>query len=1424
MIKTIRKFYLVGFFLIVYTSTFSQWQLHQTGADEGLSHNRVTSIIQDKNGYLWFATLNGVNKYDGYSMKHYNYGAGDKGLSSSVIFKLFEDKDGFIWVGTISGLNRIDPDTGKIDTYFEVGDIPDFTGRNRIYQSESGIFLINSLDGLKFFEIDDQGKLKYEFFLNKYGGVKLNIENIKPSANGKFWLLTPSKTVKLHQIDIIRDGTTPKLSIEATDYRDSLFDSESTVLDILEYPKNMFWAINEDLELLNIKLNTDLKVVESKKIELKASVNPSQLKEQRIINMSGDKDGRIWIAGNRLLLNYNVESGEIRNLSNDKQLKNVIDNQDFQKIFIDNSNVLWLCALTNGLFKMDLESHSFYNSTEYLDNKYSSRLFKSQIVTICEDKKGNFWFGTEDGIITALDKDVFKNNPSNTTGSPIIYLDSVKGIKTYKATMFPEVKRLISDSEGAIWVGALNGLFKIQYNEISETYNIKEIDDIEDDFGNIIDNRVFAIKEDRQGNIWFGSWEKGVIKMTFNKQTNSYYAVNYNASSKDSTSLSSNNVRDIIEDDQGVIWVATVNGLNKLNRSSTGEVTFEKFYNNPEDSNSLSSSHIVDIHQAKNGDLYIGTYGGGLNRLTYSNKDDYKFTHYTVEDGLPSDVVSQLKEDFKGNIWSIHTRQISKLNPSTGKIIYFEKEDGFNVDQFVDNAMEFTSSGMMLCGGVGGFTFFHPNNLTVNTQKPQVTLTDFKLFNESIGVNEKIDGKIILNKGLNETEKIVLPYDLNSFEFEFSSMHFSNPKKNRYKFVLEGFEEKSHSTTGQERKFASYTNVPPGDYVFKVYGSNSSSIWSDVPKEIMITITPPWYLTTTAIVFFIFLLAVIGFIVNRVRWNQIKLKNQIKLESALHEKSEEMNQMKLRFFTNISHELRTPLTLIIGPLQQIMEGSNDAKYLQRLNAIMYKNSTRLLKLINQLLDFRSAESGNVNLIVEEGDFVSFLTEIYNAFEEIAIERQVNFKFKSNKKSIEGWFDNDKIEKVVYNLLSNAFKFTPSGKSITLNVDKKNIDGKDCAIIKVVDEGVGISSEDLSSVFERFYQVKKESNSIQTGSGLGLAYTKRLVKIHKGTISMDSTVNKGTTCTVSIPISKDEYEDDSMLEIRPKQYDFSFVKNEVKDFKNDLITPPKATKKVKYTKDTPTLLIVEDNADLREYLSNYFENYYKVINAKNGKEGLDLALKMGPDIIISDLMMPIMNGVEMCKTIKNDINTSHIPVIILTAKLGLENEKEGLEAGADEFVLKPFNMEILRLRVNNILKTKQQWAEKFKTKSTPSSWKELSSKLDKNFLKKSFKFIDKNIDNSDYSVEKFSLDIGMSRSALHKKIKSITGQSASEFIRTIRIKRAATLMLSGQYSITEVIFMVGFSDAKYFRTCFKKQFGQTPSEYIKDFKGKKEGEK
>ncbi|MGK0255383.1 MAG: signal transduction histidine kinase/DNA-binding response OmpR family regulator, partial [Mariniflexile sp.] len=815
--------------------------------------------------------------------------------------------------------------------------------------------------------------------------------------------------------------------------------------------------------------------------------------------------------------------------------------------------------------------------------------------------------------------------------------------------------------------------------------------------------------------------------------------------------------------------------------------------------------------------LYVGTFGGGLNQIEISN-NTLNFKHYTKKEGLPSDVVYQIKEDNQGNIWMLHVREISKLNPKTGAVTYFENQDGINVSEFKDNAMLFTNSGMMLCGGVNGITFFQPDRLSVNEIKPQLIISDFKLFNEIILPLEKRNGKVILKKGINETKKIVLPYSLNSMEFVFSSLHFSNPEKNQYKYILEGFDEKWQYSKGNERRFASYTNVPPGNYIFKVFGSNSVGVWTDEPKEISVLINKPWYLTTLAIFIFSLLTFAIIYSFVKIRLNQIHLKSKMDIESAVHENSEEMNQMKLQFFTNISHELRTPLTLIVGPLSQIMNGRADTKDIPKLNSIMYKNSNRLLKLINQLLDFRKAESGNLNLIVQNDELVSFVGEVFTAFEDIALEKDIKFLFLSPKKELDAWFDNDKIEKILYNLLSNAFKFTPKGKGITVSLEKETINSEDYAIIKVIDFGIGIPKDELISIFDRFYQTRKENNAINEGSGLGLAYIKHLVEIHKGEINIQSEFHKGTTCTVTIPISKTAYSNNSIIELQPQKYDFKYTKIGVDVIKENQLIPKKTIKSAKeHSKETPLLLIVEDNRELQDYLVTFFSYDYRILTANNGKEGLEQAIKNIPSVIISDLMMPEMNGIEMCKKLKTDINTSHIPILILTAKAGLENEKEGLETGADEFILKPFNIEVLKLRLDNILRTKEQWIQKFRTNSSSKSWKELSNKLDQKFIEKSINIIKKNLDNTEFSVEKFALEIGMSRSALFLKLKSITGQSTSEFIRTIRLNKAAKLIESGKYSITEVIYMVGFSDPKYFRTCFKKHFECTPSSYFSNFK-------
>ena len=1401
--------------LFVQFVAYPQLRLDHISGEEGLSQNTISSILQDKNGFIWIGTYYGINKYDGYSMDHFNFSDGANGLSSNLIHSLFEDHEGYIWAGTAdAGINRIHTSTGKIDRYFsEETTVGYFRNIKKIHQTKSKKLFFNAEKGLHFFKVSETGDLTIDTLVTHFNGIRHAIRDVIPASKGAHWVLTSQSDVKLWLLEENGTGNVVSPQLKSTDIKERLFN-KGYVIGFIEQAKNTFWFVSNRLELLKITINDDLEVIEKERVQLVPKDSEHLRRNKQNVSIAVDKNNRLWIAGDGLLLNYDIASRKITNLNHNKNYK--ISDKQIEDLLIDNTNLLWFGTLDNGIYKIDLDNSTFLNAANFVSttDQYTHKFHKYPLMAMCEDKEGTIWFGAQrtGGLASIQESQLNKSltNPSTQSWK----LNYFNNDPIFKHPIFNNIRRIFIDREQNIWIGSSNGLGKLTKKNGSKDFDLKVFDAINDSNGNPIKNAVFAIEEDASGNIWAGYWGKGLVKISSDANTGEYKYTNFILSEDDHKNNLSNSIRDIFEDSNKQIWVATVGGLNKVVERSDGSIHFECYLNKESDSTSLSNNHILDVFQAKNGKMYVGTFGGGLNEMEFSPNGKVQFKHYKIAQGLPSNVVYQMNEDNQGNIWMLHVREISKLNTSTGEITYFGRQDGFDIDEFQDNSMLKTSSGLLLCGGQNGFTFFNPEKLSVNNYKPQITISDFKLFDESVVPQEKIAGEVVLTKSINETSSIELPAHLNSLEFTFSSLHFSNPEKNLYKFILEGFEDKWQFSKGNERRFASYTNVPPGKYTFKVFGSNSVGIWTDAPKEIEITIKSPWYLTNSAFLIYSILFLFIGYVILRTRSNQLRLESKIALDKALHTKTVEMNTMKLQFFTNISHELRTPLTLILGPLQRIMNGNVDPLYLKKLNIVMHKNSIRLLKLINQFLDFRKAESGNLQLLVREGDLVHFVHEIFTSFEEIALEKDITFIFVCQEKAMMGWFDNDKIEKTLYNLLSNAFKFTARGKSIKIELSKIEVANKYFAEIKVIDYGIGISKEDLESVFERFYQTKKEDNSIHIGSGLGLAYTKRLMEIHKGTIAISSELHKGTTCIFTIPIGKDSYSTENIIESQLQHYDFKYTRNEVAGIKEDEIASIHISEPKVHPEETPTLLIVEDKKELQNYLSNLFSNTYIILTADNGEEGLKLALEQSPNIIISDLMMPKMNGIEMCKKIKSDIRTSHIPVIILTAKAGLEDEKEGLETGADAFVLKPFNNEILKLKVDNILRTKEQWIQKFNGSTTTNSIKKLHNRLDQEFLEKCIKIVKNNIQNPEFSVEIFSSEIGMSRSILYKKLKSISGLSTSEFTRMIRMKRAMKLLKSGRYSVTEVIYMVGFSDPKYFRKRFKEQFGNNPNEYLK----------
>ena len=1379
-----------------------QLQLNQISHINGLSQNTVNSIIQDNDGFLWIATYNGINKYDGYSMDYYDLT--NNHLTSNLIHSLFKDNDGNIWAGTPeSGINRINPNTKKTLAFFNnslnAGDFRNNPTSNfQLHQSTSGVyFYVSPKGGYNFFEISDKDTIiNHELNIDWKSGDS-SVDLAKPSINGKHWFYSSARGVKLGQTDVAFENDKIALNLINSNITEPIFEN-GFVINFHEYSKNTLYFISNKLELIEIKLNNDLEVISKKRIKIFNDSRGLSKVNYQTINFLSDNNNGLWVGGDNILINYNINTGAVFDIS--ESGNNKLENKRIKRLFVDKFNILWVGTYNSGIFKIDFENKTFLRSLAFLNkDALNNEVFhESPIKAMCEDKNGNIWLGSGGkGGIANIGVDQLEYSLSNSKQKKWVF-NYLNTNEIFQKKSFFQIKKLLNDSKGNIWVGSSSGLSKIQ--PLFNTYKT-EVFEALNNKSTPSSSPVFAIEEDHLGAIWAGYFGNGLVKLSYNSDNSDYDYFIYKNDPKNAESLSNNTIRVITEDSDKNLWVGTAFGLNKLKYDNDGSVIFQRFLKNENDENSLSNDHVLDVYQSKNGNLYVGTFGGGLNEIRVLENNEYLFKHYTIKDGLPSDVVYQIEEDSKGNLWLMHIRGMSKLNLTSGKITYFNRSFGQNFLEFRDNAMLKTSSGLIIGGTTRGFCFFDPDKLTKNKTNPQLVITDFKISNKTVNVFEKKEGKVILDKNINQTDKIELSYNLNSFEFGFSSIHFSKPKLNKYKYILEGFDDKWYYSVGNQRRFASYTNIPAGEYTFKVYGSNSAGIWVDEPKKISVLINNPWYLTTLSIFLFLALLVSVVYIFVKIRLNQIRL-----------EKSEEINQMKLQFFTNVSHELRTPLALIVSPLEQIIRGNVNIKDMPKLNSIMYKNSNRLLKLINQLLDFRKAESGNLSLMVQNDDLAYFVREVFTVFEEVALEKEIKFLFLSENKEINAWFDSDKVEKILYNLFSNAFKFTPRGKTIKVIVEVEN---KDHAIIKVIDYGIGIPEEELNSVFERFYQIRNKNISTQEGSGLGLAYINHLVKIHKGEINIKSELHKGTTCTVTLPISKAAYLKNSIIELQPQKYNFNYSTTGVSVLKESQSLRGKLAENItEHSTETPLILIVEDNRELKDYMVNFLSNEFRVLTANNGKEGLDLAIKNTPDVIISDLMMPVMDGVEMCKIIKTDINTSHIPVIILTAKSGIENEKEGLETGADEYLLKPFDIDILKLRLNNILRTKQQWIQKFKTSSTSKPWKELSNKLDQKFIKKSIEIVKKNLDNANFSVEQFALDIGMSRSSLFLKLKSVTGQSSSEFIRTIRLNNAAELINSEKYSISEIIYMVGFSDPKYFRTCFKKQFGILPSRYNK----------
>ena len=842
-----------------------------------------------------------------------------------------------------------------------------------------------------------------------------------------------------------------------------------------------------------------------------------------------------------------------------------------------------------------------------------------------------------------------------------------------------------------------------------------------------------------------------------------------------------------------------------MQKNKKGLPVFTSYRYNPNDSSSLSSNVINAIYEDSRHNLWIGTWAG-LNKFDYRTKT---FKAFRKKDGLADNVVYGIIEDDEGNFWVSTNQGISKFDPVNLTVENYNTADGLQAQEFIRGSFLKSKSGEFFFGGVNGFNSFFPNEIADNPNVPPVYITDFWIYNDLMkpGVPHSP-----LEANITETKEIVLPYTQNEFSFEFAALNYSQAFKNRYAYYLEGY-DKTWRDAGTQRK-ASYAKVPPGLYTFRVKASNNDGVWNENGAVIKIIVHPPWWKTWWAYAVYAMAIVALFLWYRQNLINRERLKNDLKLEHLELTKMQEMDKLKSYFFTNISHEFRTPLTLILSPIRDMVSGNFKGDVKKQYQMVI-RNGERLLRLINQLLDLSKLGAGSMKLKTSNLDIVQFLKPIVSAFDSLAQRSHIRFIFEHPAGAVMVYFDPDKFEKIITNLLSNAFKFTREGE-IKLSVrtlGTNSGDDSEKVEIAVIDSGAGIPQEYINSIFDHFYQVAHHSNA--EGSGIGLSLTKELVELHKGKIIVESVEGKGSTFKVRFLLGKSHLKeseiDDSNGPLVSTHKIIAGFDYPVLPVQQETVPAPELHAGI----DLPRILIVEDNNDMRGYIRQSLENNYRVLEAANGKDGLKLGLEIIPDLIISDVMMPGMDGVALCKAFKNNIYTSHIPMILLTAKADMESKLEGLETGADEYLSKPFNSYELQVRTKNLIRSREILRERFtESKKTALEPKEISiTSLDEKFLKNVLQVIEKNIADSEFRVESLGKELEMDHTAVYRKIKALTGETAVEFIRNIRLKRAAQLLKQQKLTVSEVTYHVGFNDLQYFRTCFKKQFGVSPSEYM-----------
>ncbi len=1354
----------------------------------GLAASRVFDLIEDRLGFMWFATEAGLHKYDGYKFTIYQYDHNDpNSISDNFITWLCEDVNGHLWVGTYSGgLNQFDPVTGKFSRYLYDPDNPRSLSNDNIMSisacpQDSGQFIwIGTNWGLNKFNLNT-GTFKRYFQFKRYTYTNNSIGALLCDKTGILWIGTShglyhykaeidSFLCFIEKIAVkciyedrygylwvgtARDGGLYKIDREKGYNQHYKHDEDNP----FSLSNGNVRAIGEDLQgNLWVGSYNGLNLYSKEKDNFQRIYHipndPHSLNDNQITKIFQGRFEPLWIATCRGINKIINRRNKFTGFRIEPELENKPGYHSVRAIHKDignYQNYLWVSGWGGGLFRFNMTAQSLrqiYNRS-HIGGNYIKAIYQDPF------RSNLLWLGTWGSGLWLFDKDNLQFSKQLSKGWEPYFIYTI----------------VQSQGEG-LFIGSATGLYI--FNPEDHTYEA-----IDDSAVQKQNDYITAIYEKEPGHLWLGTYYSGLKQLTYSR------------------------------DFDGRI-----------------RTTYHYYKHQPDRLHSLSCNAITCIYEDFNGNLWIGTRGGGINK--YIKVDD-NFFCYDKNHGLPSNIIHAILEDNQEHLWISTQNGLSRFNPETEIFDNFDINDGLPCNEFNPRAAEKSGDGIMYFGGSNGFNFFHPDSILFNQFIPPIVITDFQIFNKSVdpGPDSPIKTQVSM---INE---ITLTHDQNVFSFEFAALDYSSPLKNRYTYKMEGVDPEWVGTDAS-RRFATYTNLNPGEYTFRVKGSNNDGIWNETGASVKVIIRPPWWRTYWAyisyMIFFIHLL----YSLRRYDLKRQQLKHELELEHVHAEKLQELDRLKSRFFTNISHEFRTPLTLLLAPIETMLGRIRDRKSLDELSR-MKRNAKRLHRLINQLLDLSRLETGAMKLHVTEENIVRLIKNLIQSFESLAMQRGIDLKFRSENDEIIAFVDKNKIEDILINVLSNAFKFTAPGGRVEVTVDtgikepppqfpnarrkavysplNKGDKGsqKDCLILKITDTGIGIPPELVDKIFDRFYQTLDAELRPHEGSGIGLALTKELVGLHHGDIEVGSKPNKGTTFTIYLPLgcqhfNAEDFGAESRQAEEPVQ---TGIIDELEIICADTETKPAIT--FPFHK-RPVVLIVEDNADMRSYLHELLETQYDIIEAQDGLTGLEAATKTIPDLILSDVRMPGMDGFELCQKVKTDERISHIPIILLTFRATVQDKVDGLETGADDYITKPFEAIELKVRIKNLLIQRTKLKERFSHEAIFPIKEMAPTSTDEKFLTRAMTIIEKEISNPAFDVANFAQAMAISRAHLYTKLHALTDQSVKQFIRTIRLKYAAQLLQKHTGNISEIAYQVGFGNPAYFSECFRKQFGQPPSKF------------